>query len=42
MSDRICRHANRIHPLGAGMFVCFACWIALLTGRKLPSTGDGS
>lgn len=34
LADRICTHEHRIHPLGAGMFVCFACWVRLLLGLR--------
>jgi hypothetical protein len=30
----ICKHENRIHYLGGGIYVCFACWASLLLGPK--------
>ena len=27
-------HKNHIHPLGGGMFVCFECLIAVVTGKR--------
>ena len=32
-SRSICSHEHRVHPLGGGLFVCFACWAGLLFGR---------
>lgn len=34
VGERICQHEHRIHPLGAGIYVCFACWCRLLLGRR--------
>lgn len=31
----ICNHEHRIHYLGGGMYVCFACWLSLLLGVRL-------
>lgn len=28
----ICNHEHRIHYLGGGLWVCFACWMKLLFG----------
>jgi len=28
----ICGHAHRIHYLGGGLYVCFACWAKLIVG----------
>ena len=30
---RICGHEHRIHYLGGGIWVCFACWAQALLGR---------
>lgn len=30
----ICQHENRVHSLGGGMHVCFACWMQLLFGGR--------
>lgn len=35
LGARICDHEHRIHALGGGMFVCFACWLRLLVGRRI-------
>lgn len=32
-------HPHRIHPLGAGMFVCFECWARLVTGARPRAQG---
>lgn len=29
---RLCGHAHRIHYLGGGIWVCFACWAKALLG----------
>lgn len=29
----ICKHEHRIHYLGGGLWVCFACWLKVLSGR---------
>lgn len=34
-----CSHANRIHYLGGGMWVCFRCWLAAF-GLVSPSVSD--
>ncbi len=31
---RICSHDHRIHYLGGGIWVCFACWAKLLLGGR--------
>lgn len=28
----LCSHDDRVHALGAGIFVCFGCWARLLLG----------
>lgn len=34
-SSRICPHAgDRNHPIGAGMFVCFECFMRLFHGAR--------
>lgn len=30
LSNRICKHPDRIHSVGADTFVCFKCWLGLL------------
>jgi hypothetical protein len=30
----ICGHDHRIHYLGGGIWVCFACWATLLIGGR--------
>lgn len=37
--EKLCGHAPRHarhHYLGGGLWVCFACFASLLTGRKPP------
>jgi hypothetical protein len=34
-------HANRVHPLGGGMFVCFECFARLMTGRSVSERDRG-
>jgi hypothetical protein len=32
---RLCGHDHRVHYLGGGLWVCFACWAkALIGGRR--------
>lgn len=31
-------HKHRVHPLGGGMFVCFACFTRLLLAMHEPTT----
>jgi hypothetical protein len=28
---RICGHDHRIHSIGGGIFVCFACWLRAIS-----------
>lgn len=37
--SRFCKHPHRIHALGGGQFVCFACWLRTVLGVS-PSSSD--
>ncbi len=28
--DRVCGHEHRIHSMGGGILVCFACWLKVV------------